>query len=178
MDTTKTTYKALLDLIFKDGIWIRTEVRNWKVSAAMYCPKGFNGKQNIPVILMPRATGGLAVDAKSDAVTLDVLMDGSDKLEDELILLAHEFGHHNSSYLDYERVKAAYDADPKSIGAMDRWSLYDEEVLAWGKGRTVLASLGYQDWKLFEQVKTKCLESYRKGLGFSSSWLGKLLCSR
>jgi hypothetical protein len=162
MSDTRIVYAALLRRIFDAEISIRTEAPAF-LREAKYLRRGFNDKQNCPVIQWPRVVGGKWLDKTSDGDRIVEFINGASNLEDEVPIMAHEYGHHFSTYKDYETVRSMFDKDPKTIALKDRRALFKEEVFAWSMGRNVLLDLGYQNWKQFEILKKKSLEGYRSG---------------
>lgn len=171
MKDAPAIYSALVDLILKDRIAISAIPTSRGINA-MYCPKGVNGKNGNPVILVPRPiTASFWLDPLSPLAKEKnpaVFLAGMVEAEDELEIVAHEYGHSFSTFPDYEQLKALYDANKTSLTPQERQSLYDEEVFAWGRGREILDGIGYTDWPRFDAIQGDRLKGYRDGLGLSN----------
>jgi hypothetical protein len=77
---------------------------------------------------------------------------------EELVVLAHELGHHQSAMIG---------RFPDLDRASDDERL-EEEILAWDHARTILAAKGFSDWPAFDARKCLSLQDYRLNLKLSS----------
>jgi hypothetical protein len=97
---------------------------------------------------------------------------------DETCTLAHEFGHCDAyrriGFAKYDqrqkwRAQAESEKDGwKKLSEAERQILWTDEVEAWETGQRVLAELGFTWWEQFEDIKERCLSTYRKGLNAGS----------
>jgi hypothetical protein len=76
----------------------------------------------------------------------------------ELLVLAHELGHHHS------RLRGSY--VPFQLN--HPLPTYAEEVRAWEIGRRILVTKGFQDWMRFESHSRAQLLTYSEGLGLDA----------
>ena len=91
-----------------------------------------------------------------------------ERLQRELIAMAHEYGHVVSKQgrtpLDeWKKYRAAEDkrrrGEPISAGETRR--ILDEETLAWEISRELLTEIGFEDWPAFDQQREGSLATYR-----------------
>ncbi|MGE4131419.1 MAG: hypothetical protein AB7F86_07255 [Bdellovibrionales bacterium] len=88
-------------------------------------------------------------------------IDGSPDLDEELVCVAHEFGHHFSADEDIDR---AYDALRKRgcyLEKGERLRIISEEESAWEKAKNILEDIGFNNWKNFDVQRENGLGSYR-----------------
>lgn len=87
-----------------------------------------------------------------------------DDYEQELITLAHEYGHaisHRNGQRPWEEMP---DPSPDLTPA-EKQAVQDEEARAWEYGREVLAELGISDFEAFEKRKADADAIYLRRLG-------------
>jgi hypothetical protein len=94
---------------------------------------------------------------EGDPTSAAELAGGSPAPSEELFILAHELGHHQSS---------TNGKFPVLDGATDD-ERFEEEVLAWDHARTLLAAKGFSDWIAFDNRRCRSLQGYREGLKLS-----------
>jgi hypothetical protein len=114
-------------------------------TGAMYYPNDGH-----PVIEIYR----LGWTAPAEYLATDVAQESDDPLR-ELVLLAHELGHH--------------DLVTRGLGSgiFDEYQpvrTYEEEVGAWILARTILRARNFQDWAYFDEDERTRLHEYRVGL--------------
>lgn len=83
---------------------------------------------------------------------------------DELICMAHEFGHHFSP--DHE-IDSLYDKirDNGNCATPDeKRRILEEESLAWDKAEAILKELKFSNWEAFHDSKKKGLRSYQQNI--------------
>ena len=100
---------------------------------------------------------------------IHILRNHAQKQEDptqELLTLAHEFGHHQS-FLDHNRTSEYEElvdksAEWKYLKPEQKQIILNEEIRAWKYAKNTLQKLGFSDWEQFKKRKTDSLYRYQK----------------
>ena len=84
---------------------------------------------------------------------------------DELLTLAHEFGHYRSFAAGQRTKKYEAVLDPRDAwptrSTEERQLILDEEARAWIYARSELDALGFMDWAAFDKREVESLHQYR-----------------
>jgi hypothetical protein len=89
---------------------------------------------------------------------------------EDACILAHEYGHFlserdGSRTPAYEAAldafHAAQDEGGRALSTNEQALVLDEETRAWDLGRQVLAELGVDEWRAFDERRERALASYR-----------------
>lgn len=145
-------YRLVLTALGRDKLRIRTE------STVVF--PGLTARYERPdIIRLARPTGGLwALPGNVEAQ--EALLAGATHVFDELSLLAHERGHHLSTFDDYEEIRSRLDIDIGTVSDDDKHAVFEEEEFAWREAEKLLRSLGVTDLGRFEIVKARHLGTY------------------
>jgi hypothetical protein len=87
----------------------------------------------------------------------------------ELLTLAHEFGHFRSFGKDlrtaaYEAAIEVPHAEWPTLDTRSRNAILQEEMRAWQLGREALEGIGFTDWGAFDTRQRESLAGYRSRL--------------
>jgi hypothetical protein len=93
--------------------------------------------------------------------------DTVDDYEQELITLAHEYGHAISHRKGQRPREQMPEASPELTPA-ERQAIQNEEARAWTYGREVLAAVGLTDFEAFEKRKADADGIYLRRLGLTA----------
>jgi hypothetical protein len=92
-----------------------------------------------------------------------------DDYEQELVTLAHEYGH-AISHKRRERQREEMPEASPDLTLEGKQAIQDEEARAWQYGREVLLDLGLTDFAAFEKRKAEADAIYLRRLGLGGVW--------
>ena len=158
IDTNRETYFKLLDKMAECRVSIRTEARSlFPLTKAKYVRRG----DGSGVIHLARERGGAWVEPTSSASDREIVFSGAQDVVEEISILAHELGHHHSTFQGYEEIRDRLDKDVSLATDAEKQSIYDEEVYAWDWARPILRKLGFSEMDRFEQIVAQSLDTYK-----------------
>lgn len=94
--------------------------------------------------------------------------DKVDDYEQELVTLAHEYGH-AISYRRGERPREEMPQPSPDLPTEEKRMIQDEEARAWRYGREVLLDLGFSHFSVFDERKAEADAIYLRSLCFASN---------
>jgi hypothetical protein len=85
-------------------------------------------------------------------------------LKEELVILAHELGHHRftKKYPRQNNDKSYCNLKHHKASAIDKKNILKEEIFAWNQALKVLLQLGFHDKKNFRKIRKSNLYTYFK----------------
>ena len=167
MKKEKKIYERLITEVIKEEIQIRLKPYDGQFSQYVR-RKGLSGPEILWVRKDVKKYDEGKVISLDDAqivkaLTVTDFINSAEDLEWELIIMAHEFGHHFSKYKDYESVHDRYGCDRTSVTLRERENNYNEEVFAWDFAYCKLTGLDYKHFRKFHGLRRRRLKTYWKG---------------
>ena len=157
-DSSREVYFKLLGKIAECGVSIRTEhPAVFRIHKAMYARRD----DGSGVIHLARDQGGHWVTPTSMAADRETLFSDARDVDEEICILAHELGHHHSTFVGYEEIRDRLEKDVNLATDAEKQSIFDEEVFAWNWARSVIIDLRLVGTDYFDQVMKKNLETYK-----------------
>ncbi len=125
-NSNREVFFKLLGKIAECGVSVRTEHPEvFRIRKAMYVRRD----DGVGVIHLARERGGHWVTPTSTAADREVLFNGAKDVDEEICILAHELGHHHSTFVGYEEIRDRLEEDLKLATDAEKQSIYDEETV-------------------------------------------------